>query len=127
MKTVEIEWKHLDKEGNTCIRCADTGKELGKFIGDLRKECRPHGIDILFKETKLTETEIQESNTILINGVKIEHILPQASASTSCCSSCCEFTGQETYCRTINVAGFTYEVIPGRLVRDAVCQIAQCC
>ena len=127
MKKIEIEWKHLDKDGSTCIRCADTGKELEKVIGELKRECRGRGMDIFFKETGLSEKEIDESNAVLINGEKIEHILPQASASSNCCGSCCEFTGRKTYCRTIELNGETYEAIPGSLIREAVCRVGQCC
>ena len=38
MKTLEIEWKHLDKEGATCIRCKDTGRTLAEVIKGLTRE-----------------------------------------------------------------------------------------
>jgi len=57
MRTLEIEWKHLDKEGNTCILCLDTGEELNQLIGNLANECRLCGWDIKFKETKLSEVD----------------------------------------------------------------------
>jgi len=28
MNPLEIEWRHLDKEGNTCVRCSETGAAL---------------------------------------------------------------------------------------------------
>jgi hypothetical protein len=129
MKHLEIEWRHLDKEGNTCNRCADTGVALAASMESLVKECQPCGWNITFKETKLSETALAESNLILINGVLIENILPNAVASTSHCASCCElFTGcQTTTCRTIEVGNQSYEAIPVSLIRQAVCTIAQCC
>jgi tartrate dehydratase beta subunit/fumarate hydratase class I family protein len=36
MKRLEIEWRHLDKEGRTCDRCADTGDEV-------RRACAEYG------------------------------------------------------------------------------------
>lgn len=128
MKTLEIEWKHLEKEGNTCCRCSDTGKALERVIGKLVKECKPCGWDIKFKETTLTEKELSESNIILFNGKPIESVLPEAEASESHCESCCEFTGDPaTFCRTVESGGVTYEEIPELLIRQAVCEIAQCC
>ena len=120
MKTLEIEWKHLDKEGNTCIRCSDTGKALHKVVAELAEECRPHGWDIKFKETKLTDKEILESNIILLNGKPIEKILPNAFAGESDCQSCCKSTGSSsTSCRTIEFDGKTYRsdfvTVPERL------------
>jgi len=38
MKTLTIEWKHLDKEGATCVRCSDTGKTLAEVVKDLSRE-----------------------------------------------------------------------------------------
>jgi hypothetical protein len=128
MKTLEIEWKHLDKEGNTCIRCTDTGEALEQVIGKLVQECMPCGWNIRFKQTKLTEKDISESNIILFNGKPIEEVLPTAAASESHCQSCCEFTGNSsTSCRTVEFEGKIYEGIPSTLIRQTACEIAQCC
>jgi len=128
MKTLEIEWKHLDKEGNTCIRCSDTGEALNKVVAELAEECKPCGWDIKFKETKLTEKDISESNIILFNGNPIEEVLPEAKASESHCESCCEFTiNSSTSCRTVEFGGDSYEGIPSSLIRQAACEIARCC
>lgn len=128
MKTLEIEWKHLEKDGNTCIRCSETGETLKEVVSRLTKECKPSGWEIKFKETKLTEKELPESNMILFNGTPIEDILPDASASESSCPSCCEFTGKSsTTCRTLEYQGNSYEGIPSSLIRKAACELARCC
>ena len=128
MKTIEIEWKHLDKEGNTCIRCSETGEALQEVIEKLAEDCKPCGWEIKFKETKLTVKEISESNVILFNGKAIETVLPEAGVSESHCESCCEFTGNSsTSCRTVEFGGNSYEGIPASLIRQAACEIAQCC
>ena len=128
MNTLEIEWKHLDKLGNTCIRCSDTEQALQEAIGKLAEECKPCEWDIQFKEKKLSERDIPESNIILFNGKAIEDILPEAKASESHCQSCCEFTGNSsTSCRTIELGGNSYEGIPSKLIRQAACEITQCC
>ena len=128
MKTLKIEWRHLDKEGNTCIRCSDTGETLQKVVAELAEECKPYGWDIKFIETKLTVKEISESNIILINDKPIEKILPNAAVGESHCQSCCELTGNSsTSCRTIEFERKAYESIPSYLIRQAVCTITQCC
>ncbi len=128
MKTLEIEWRHLDKEGETCVRCSDTGEALHQTVAQLAEECRPRGWDIRFRETKLTPERISESNLILIDGKPIEAILPNAAAGLSLCPSCCELTGvSSTCCRTLEFKGKTYESIPAHLIRQAVCAIARCC
>lgn len=127
MKTLEIEWKHLDVEGKTCSRCSSTGGALQEVIGKLKEECKSKGWEITFKETKLTSKNTSESNLILFNGKRIEELLPQARATESHCESCSGLTGKSTSCRTIEFAGNTYGGIPASLIRQVVCQITQCC
>jgi hypothetical protein len=127
MKTVMVEWRHLDKEGKTCDRCARTGQGIAELLQQLQEECSPKGVEILFTETKMTEAEIGQSNLVLINGVPLETVLPQTTASTSSCCSCGELTGKEESCRTIIRHGQVYEAIPEEFIREAICKVAKCC
>lgn len=127
MQTITIEWLHLDVAGQTCTRCGDTGSELGRVVERLRDECGPRGVEIVFTETLLGAEQIAQSNTILINGVPLETILPQTLASASCCTSCGDLTGRPEQCRTIVHLGQEYETIPQELIRQAVCKIVGCC
>lgn len=127
MKTVTVEWKHLEQGGKTCDRCAATGKGIVELVRELQAECAPKGVDILFTETTLTATEIAQSNLILINGQPLESLLPLASASESSCCSCGELTGQAESCRTIIWQGEIHEAIPPTLIRQAICRVAGCC
>jgi len=120
MKTLNIEWRHLDLDKGTCLRCSKTGKTLNHIISELKKELKTKGVQIKFIETKLSEKEIQQSNMILINGMTIESILSGAKVAENYCSSCTCLTGNETYCRTIEYNGETYEEIPEELIRRAV-------
>ncbi|MBN1541569.1 DUF2703 domain-containing protein, partial [candidate division KSB1 bacterium] len=94
MNRLEIEWRHLEKDGNTCLRCSETGAELDTVIAQLAEDCRPKGWEIFYKETKLTPDELAQSNLILLNGIPIENILPNSRAAQSLCPSCCDFTGK---------------------------------
>lgn len=127
MKHLEIEWRHFAREGNTCVRCADTGEALDAVVEELAVECRPCGWEITFKEATLGEKDISKSNVILFNGVPIEDVLPKASVSPSHCESCCEFTGVPTLCRTVEFEGQSFAAVPASLIRRAVCTIAHCC
>lgn len=127
MQTVTIEWLHLDIAGATCKRCGNTGRELARLVELMRSECTPRGVDIVFQETLLSAEQIASSNTILINGVPLETILPQTLASASCCTSCGDLTGRPEQCRTIVHLGQEYETIPQELIRQAVCKIVGCC
>ena len=81
MNILEIEWRHLDKDGRTCLRCSDTLQSLQQVVTQLAAECAPHGVHIAYRETKLPPEQLSESNLILFNGVPLESALPGASAA----------------------------------------------
>lgn len=127
MGTITVEWRHLDKEGKTCDRCAETGQGVVETVQRLQVECRAKGVKIIFTETKLSGAEIGQSNLILINGTPIESVLPMATASESSCCSCGELTGREETCRTILRHGQIHEAVPREFIREAICRVADCC
>ena len=122
-----IEWRHLDQEGATCVRCSDTGKTLADVVKDLSREWKGSGIRIEFKETLLGEGEIRQSNQILFNGKLLEDLIPGAKAGESSCASCCDLLGKDIICRTVEHEGSTYEAIPERLIRAAACRATGYC
>jgi len=128
MNQIDIEWRHLEVDGNTCIRCNDTGSTLQQVIERLNEECAPCGWKLSFHDTPLDATRIPESNGIWLNGQLIEELLPGAAAGESHCESCCDFTGNpQTQCRTVEFGGNHYEAIPESIIREAVCRVAGCC
>lgn len=118
MKKITIEWKHLNVEGETCNRCYDTGENLNQEVKRLNRSLNPQGIEVEWFETKLDDTQIPESNTILFNGVPIEEIL-NIEVAENYCDSCTALLGAETYCRTIKFEGNEYEDIPAKAIRQA--------
>jgi len=126
-KEIEILWQHLDVAGATCDRCAGTGDELHQLVARLRKECGPQNIQITLKEVKLTEKEIEASNRIFINGIPLEEIFQDTTVSQNICSSCSDLIGHQACCPTIILSGMEYEIVPQQLIREAVCNLAQCC
>ncbi|MDG4553503.1 MAG: DUF2703 domain-containing protein [Candidatus Competibacter sp.] len=127
MKTLEIEWRHLEKDGRTCLRCSDTLQSLQQVIARLAVECGPRGVRVEYRETKLLSEQLSQSNLILFNGIPLESVLPGASVAETECPSCGDLTGQPAFCRTVSVGGHTFEAIPAALVRQAACAVAQCC
>src|SRR4030042_6483476 len=105
MKTITIEWLYYAKKGKTCNRCADTQGNLDIAAQELRKELKPKGVKIKLIKKILPKSKIPESNIILIDGVPIEHILPNTTNSESECCSCGDLCGKPTNCRTINQDG----------------------
>lgn len=122
MKTLIIEWKHLDVEGETCNRCYDTGENLAQEIKRLNRTLQPHGIEVELTETKLDDTKIPQSNTILFNGVPIEDIL-NIEVSENYCDSCTNLLGTNTFCRTVMYEGSEYEDIPAKAIRQAAFKV----
>lgn len=127
MKTLDIEWRHLEKDGRTCLRCSDTLQSLQQVVSRLATECAPRGVTITYRETKLPLEQLSQSNLILFDGVPLESVLPGAVASESECLSCGDLCGQPSFCRTVTVGGHTFEAIPATLIRQAACAVARCC
>lgn len=119
MKELTIEWRHYDKEGATCDRCAATGTSVKEVVAGLSDELAGKGVTVTFIETKLPEEQMAQSNLVLFNGVPLEEVLENASADESHCASCSCLTGSETSCRTVAYAGETHEEIPADLIRLA--------
>jgi len=122
MKTLKIEWRHLDVEGETCNRCYDTGENLEQEVKRLNRSLQPQGIEVEWTETKLDDTQIPQSNSILFNGVPIEDIL-NIEVSENYCDSCTNLLGTKTYCRTITFEGNEYEDIPAKAIRKAALKV----
>lgn len=122
MKTLKIEWKHLDVEGDTCNRCYDTGENLVHEVKRLNRALQPQGIEVVLTETKLDDTQIPQSNTIFFNDIPIEDIL-DIEVSENYCDSCTNLLGSATYCRTIKYEGSEYEDIPAKAIRQAAFKV----
>ena len=115
-----VNWQRLvTEDGQTCDRCGGTQEELRKAIGTLRESLRPLGIEVESVDEALSTEEcaadIIGSNRILIDGRSLEDWLG-AEVGQSPCESCCTTIGEEVECRTVNVDGTTYEVIPAQLI-----------
>ncbi|HAN09441.1 MAG TPA: hypothetical protein DCP90_02375 [Clostridiales bacterium] len=122
MKTLKIEWLHLDVEGETCNRCYDTGENLNQEVKRLKRALQPQGIEVEFVETKLNGEQVPQSNTILFNGIPIEDIL-NIEVSNNYCDSCTSLLGTETFCRTVKYEGEEYEDIPAKAIRQAAYRV----
>ncbi len=126
MKTIIIEWRHLDQSGDTCDRCSDTGSALRQMIAAMQQACPQNGYLVQFVEVKLPPSQVHQSNSIFVNGVPVEHRLQGARASKSSCGSCSDLIGKPTACRTIEFRGAKHEVIPAELVYAAACMEVGC-
>lgn len=128
MKSLHIEWQHIEKNGKTCRRCAETGTTLTQVIKELTEELKPKGISVHLTETKLSKDEVSESNRLFFNGMALEEVLPDVTVSENPCSSCADvcgcgdLCGKDVNCRTVVSEGVVYEEIPAPLIRRAALQ-----
>lgn len=111
-----IEWRHYDKDGQTCSRCCGTGANLTAVVA----EYATRGIVIELQEILLPFERIDESNLVLINGVPLEQLLEGAASGESECVSCGCLAGQATNCRTVWHEGMAYEELTPELIRQGI-------
>jgi len=116
--TLNIVWERLVEGGETCPRCGTTGDEVNKAAEQLSVALGALGIAVTLEEKELTLAEFKadpsRSNRVWLNGRLLEDWLGGASGASPCCSVC----GDEE-CRTVDVAGATYEAIPAELIVKA--------
>ena len=116
MKPLPIVWQRLvHTEGRTCPRCHGTGDEMLGALDRLRAALAPLGVEPQLETVELNEavflTRPSESNRIWIAGKPLEEWLGGQTGSSRCCNEC-----GDKDCRTVEVAGQTYEVIPEELI-----------
>ena len=119
MEELNIEWMHYDKEGETCIRCNSTGDNIKAALEVVSTDDTYKNIKINYKETILEASEMPDSNTVIINGQKLEDIL-NAKASENYCHSCSCLKGSGTNCRTIELNDESYESLPKEMILEAI-------
>lgn len=118
MLRLDIEWRHLVADGNTCERCDATGAALRAALTNLRTEIQAAGVAVHLHEVPLGPGQLAESNLILLNGRALEDWLGAQSTQTHC-ASCCEMIGEKVCCRAVELDGRLYEAIPEMMIRKA--------
>lgn len=116
MKTLPIFWQRLvSEQGTTCPRCHSTGEELQRAVQKLKLALEPLGVtpELLVKEIDNASfrQDTLQSNQIRIAGHTIEHWLGGQTGSSQCCNEC-----GDNECRTVELGGQRYEVIPEELL-----------
>ena len=116
MKNLPILWQRLvSEQGTTCPRCHNTGEEVQRAVEKLKLALEPLGVTPELQVKEIDQaTFIQDtlqSNQILIAGQTIEHWLGGQAGSSRCCNEC-----GDNDCRTVEVGGQSYEVIPEELL-----------
>lgn len=111
MKPLPILWRRLVRDGETCPRCGETGRELDSAVIKLRAALVPLGIEPVLETQEIREEAFQadtaESNRVWIAGKPLEDWLGGTVGMSRCCTAC-----GDSDCRTVQIDGQTYEAIP---------------
>jgi hypothetical protein len=126
MKTITIEWKHLVRRGRTCDRCGDTGANLRRAIRLLNTRCHRPRVHFRLKKTPLDPRRIAESNSILVDGLPLEQLLPEMTVAMSKCDSCGDLIGGPAECRALIGERGQFETVSTDLIVSAACRVAKC-
>lgn len=119
MISLPIIWQRLmGSDGKTCDRCDATYQALQRAFSVLKEALRPLGIEPIFETRAIGEKSFKanpsESNRIWIAGRPMEEWLGARVGSSRCCSVC-----GDSECRTVEMAGATFEAIPEKLFLKA--------
>ncbi len=123
MNIMPIVWKRLVTDGETCTRCGNTEHELEAAVSKLNESLLPLGIQPMLELREIDLTEFNanpsESNRIWIAGKPLEDWIGANVGMSRCCSVC-----GDSDCRTLELAGRTYETIPQEVLIKAVLMAA---
>lgn len=116
MKQLPILWQRLvNTQRNTCPRCQGTSEEVQRAVERLRLMLEPLGISPALEMRELDEATFREqpseSNRIWVDGQPLEAWLDGQTGASRCCDEC----GDQD-CRTLELEGQSYEVIPEELL-----------
>lgn len=126
MRPLPIVWQRLvSSEGKTCLRCDATYQQMQSAMGKLAQVLRPLEIEPTLETRQLDQATFDanpsESNRIWIAGRPMEEWVGASVGSSRCCSVC-----GESECRTVEVAGATFETVPeGLFIKAALIASAQ--
>lgn len=116
MKPLPIVWQRLvNDQGKTCSRCQGTGEAVRRAIERLKTVLEPLGVQPVLEcralEQQTFEDQPLESNRVWVGGQALESWLEGQTGGSRCCDEC-----GDRDCRTLELEGQSYEVIPEDLL-----------
>ena len=126
-KMLTIEWNHIGTDvTGTCDRCSRTGTALRDVLGELQPYFQENMVTVRYREIILPDSQLEESNQILINGTPLEEYLCGAQVVQTPCSSCACITGNDgAECRAIEVGDSRFEAIPADLLKWVILGVVE--
>jgi hypothetical protein len=118
MKPLPIVWMRLVDKGETCPRCGSTERNVATAVAKLESALQPLGVYPVLDTRTIDDATFRaapaESNRIWIGCKPMEEWLGAQAGDSPCCEVCGDLP-----CRTMELDGQTYEVIPEDLIVKA--------
>ncbi|GAB3359505.1 MULTISPECIES: DUF2703 domain-containing protein [Giesbergeria] len=119
MKSLPIVWQRLvTPDGQTCQRCHSTHQNLLQAVAQLKTALAPLGLQPVLDTQEIPldsfRTQPAESNRLWIGGQPLETWLGAATGQSNCCAAC-----EGAPCRTLELAGQSYEAVPEAVIVQA--------
>ena len=117
-RRLTISWQRLLSQGVTCPRCGSTETEVVNAVAALTSALAALDIEVFLEKKALSSDEFRQdtlqSNAIWLNDRLLEDWIGGQTGQSECCDVC-----GPNDCRTMDVGGEVYEVIPAELIVKA--------
>ena len=117
-KSLVIETTVLRVDGETCERCDGTVEAVRSAVKQLETVLTPLGVRVALIEHAASADNLDDSNSVTINGRSLEEWIGAERVSTDC-PSCGDLVGEAACCGAVSVDGIVQESFSMEQVRDA--------
>lgn len=117
-KSLVIETTVLRVDGETCERCGGTVEAVRSAAKQLESVLTPRGVRVTLVEHAASADNIEDSNSVMINGRSLEEWIGAERVSTDC-PSCGDLVGESTCCGAVSVGGTVHESFSVDQIQDA--------
>jgi len=119
VKKLRVEFKYFDRK--SCSRCKTTDENVAKAVRNLREALEDEGVEVELKTTKLPASKLEESNSILVNGIDVEEIVAgKKNSRSTACHGCSSLIKGRCDCRAYAYRGKKHRCIPKAMIREAI-------
>ena len=116
-KSLVIETTVLRVDGETCERCGDTVEAVRSAVKQLETVLTPLDVRVTLIEHAASAENLDDSNSVMINGLSLEEWIGAERVSTDC-PSCGDLVGEAACCAAVSVDGAVQESFSVEQVRD---------
>lgn len=117
-RSLVIETTVLRVDGETCERCGGTVEAVRSAAQQLETVLTPLGVRVTLVEHAVSADNIEDSNSVMINGRPLEEWVGAERVSTDC-PPCGDLVGGSTCCGAVSVGGSVQESYSVEQVREA--------